>query len=70
MRVDDFSIKYTGKQHTEHLMPILKKHYAISQDCEGKRYLRLDLDWDYTKHQVHLSMLNHVTDAMKCFHHE
>ena len=68
--VDDFGVKYTGKQHADHLMSVLKKHYAISQDWEGKRYLGLDLDWDYTKRQVHLSMLNYVADAIKRFHHE
>jgi hypothetical protein len=68
--VDDFGVKYTGKQHADHLMSILKKHYNISQDWEGKRYLGLDLDWDYTKRQVHLSMLNYVADAIKRFHHE
>ena len=47
--MDDFGIKYTGKQHADHLASILKKHYNISQDWEGKRYLGLDLDWDYTK---------------------
>jgi hypothetical protein len=51
-------------------MSILKKYHNISQDWEGKRYLGLDLDWDYTKRQVHLSMLNYVADAIKRFHHE
>ena len=30
--VDDFGAKYTDKQHADHLMSILKKHYTISQD--------------------------------------
>jgi len=40
-------VKYVGQEHADHLMTILKKNYAISNDDKGKRYLGLDLDWDY-----------------------
>ena len=30
----------------------------------------MDLNWDYIKRQVHLSILNYVSNAIKCFHHE
>ena len=50
-------------------MTVLKKNYAISSDNKGKRYLGLDLDWDYENRTVHISMLDYVTDALKRFHH-
>ena len=50
-------------------MTVLKKNYAISNDNKGKRYLRLDLDWDYENRTVHISMLDYVTNAIKRFHH-
>ena len=50
-------------------MTILKKKYAISSDDTGKRYLGLDLDWDYKNRTVHISMLDYVTTALKRFHH-
>jgi hypothetical protein len=68
--VDDFGVKYVGKQHADHLMTILKEHYTISSDWEGKRYLGLDLDWDYDNRTVHLSMLAYVANALKRFHHQ
>ena len=50
-------------------MTVLQEHYKISKDWTGSRYLSLDLDWDYTKRKVHLSMLTYVTAALKRFNH-
>ena len=47
--VDDFGVKYVGKEHTEHLISVLESSYTISTDWKGKSYLGLDLDWDYQK---------------------
>ena len=30
----------------------------------------MDLDWDYEKHEVHLSMLTYIDDDLKCFNNE
>jgi hypothetical protein len=30
--VNDFGIKYVGRQHMQHLLNILKEHYEISED--------------------------------------
>ena len=47
--VDDFGVKYVGTQHENHPISVLQESYKISTDWEGKRYLGLDLDWDYKK---------------------
>ena len=36
--VDDFGIKYIGKDHVNHLLNALKNHYEISENGEGKLY--------------------------------
>ena len=54
--VDDFGVKYAGDEHAMHLFDVLNKFYGIKTDWEGKRYLGITLDWDYTKREVHLSM--------------
>ena len=46
--VDDFGVKYVGKQHAYHLIAILEEHYTISQEWNGARYLGMDINWDYT----------------------
>ena len=47
--VDDFGVKYVGEEHANHLINILKQHYVVDQDWEGKKYYGIDLDWDYEK---------------------
>ena len=68
--VDDFGIKYVGKQHAEHLMAVLQEHYKISSGWKGKKYLGLDIDWDYDKHTMHLSMIGYVLEAITRFRHK
>ena len=67
--VDDFGVKYVGQEHADHLMAVLQKHYTISTDVKGQRYLGIDLDWDYDNRTVHLSMLSYVPQALKRFNH-
>jgi hypothetical protein len=44
--VDDFGIKYVGREHAEHLASILSKHYTCSHDWDGQGYLGMNIDWD------------------------
>jgi hypothetical protein len=67
--VDDFVVKYVGQKHADHLMTVLRKHYTISSNAKGKRYLGLDLDWDYKNRTVYISMLDYVANVLKHFHH-
>ena len=66
--VDDFGMKYNGKQHVNHLISVLKENYNIYQDWKVQRYLGLDLCWDYQNRVVHLSMFVYVVNAIKRFH--
>jgi hypothetical protein len=43
--VDDFGVKYVGREHAEHLMACIKKNYNISSDWNGRAYCGLTLDW-------------------------
>ncbi len=56
--VDDFGVKYTGREHAEHLKNFLNKHYKCSQDWDGKSYLGMNINWDHNGHKVHVSMLD------------
>jgi hypothetical protein len=31
--VDDFGVKYIGKEHAMHLIKMLKEHYEVKEDC-------------------------------------
>jgi hypothetical protein len=41
--VDDFGVKYQGKEHAKHLMNALKETYETSEDWEGENTLDLRL---------------------------
>ncbi len=47
--MDDFGVKYVGKENVEHLINVLKQHSQIKEDWEGSKYCGVNLDWDYIK---------------------
>ena len=54
--VDDFGIKYLGKEHALHLKSTLETKYKLTTEWEGKLYIRVALEWDYEKVTVQISM--------------
>ena len=69
LTVDDFGIKYVGREHAEHLLNIIKKDYKLTVDWSGTKYIGLTLDWDYNNGLVHLSMPGYVDKALARFQH-
>eukprot|EP00804_Cyclotella_cryptica_P003028 CCRYP_006015-RA/>CCRYP_006015-RA protein AED:0.47 eAED:0.47 QI:0/0/0/1/0/0/2/0/83 len=47
---------YTSLDDANHLIDTLKKQYDVSVDHTGHEYVKINLDWDYNKREVHLSM--------------
>ncbi len=68
--LDDFGVKYIGKEHVHHLLQVRRQDYKIEEDWEGTHYLEITLDWDYTKCKVHLSMPGYVEKALAQFGHQ
>eukprot|EP00956_Cyclotella_meneghiniana_P005705 scaffold7330_cov24-Cyclotella_meneghiniana.AAC.1 len=68
--VDDFGIKYVGKEHAEHLLNALKEHYTLDIDWEGKLYCGISLDWDYERKTVDISMPGYIKKLLQRFQHE
>ena len=56
--VDDFWIKYKRQEDITHLLGALKTIYKISEEWDGKLYCSLNLEWDYYKREVLVSMPN------------
>ena len=70
LTVDDFGVKYIGKEHAIHLQKVLEEHYKVTTDWTGTRYIGIHLAWDYAKGQVHLFMPDYVKKALKQFQHK
>ena len=47
--VDDFGVKYIGKQHADHLIITIQDNYQVSTDREGKQYCGISIKWNYQK---------------------
>ncbi len=45
--VDDFGVKYIGKEHVLQLIKVLKECYKVEEDWGSTRYLGITPDWDY-----------------------
>ena len=56
LTVDDFGVKYVGKEHADHLITTLETLYKITIDWTGTLYCGLTLDWDYKAGTVDVSM--------------
>jgi hypothetical protein len=67
--VDDFGVKYVGREHTEHLMECIKMNYNISSDWNGSAYCGLTLDWDYKNRTLDLSMPGYIKAALHKYQH-
>jgi hypothetical protein len=44
--VDDFAVKYVGKQHSEHLRDALLRTYELTMDWTTTLYSGMNLKWD------------------------
>jgi hypothetical protein len=67
--VDDFGVKYVGREHAEHLMTCIKNNYNISSDWNGTAYFSLPLDWDYKNHTFSLSMPGYIKSVIHKYQH-
>jgi hypothetical protein len=67
--VNDFGVKYVGREHAEHLMTCIKKNYNISSDWNGTAYCGLTLYWDYKNRTVDLYMPGYIKAALHKYQH-
>ena len=58
--VDDFGVKYIGKEHADHLIQCLRNHYQeVAINWAGKRFCGIHLNWDYTNHTCDVEQALH-----------
>ena len=61
--VDDFGIKYKGKEHVEHLIETLRKLYKITFDWEGKKYVGLTITKYPDNEKLDISLPGYISKA-------
>jgi hypothetical protein len=67
--VDDFAVKYAGKQHADHLRNAWLKTYELTTDWTATVYSGVNLKWDYTKRTCDISMPAYVSSVLSKFQH-
>jgi hypothetical protein len=68
--VDDFTVKYVGKQHADHLRSALLKTYDLTTDWSGTVYSGMTLKWDYKYRTRDISMPGYVSNVFSKFQHD
>ena len=69
LTVDDFGVKYVGREHAMHLISALQNNYELSIDWTGCLYCGITLDWDYDNRHVTLSMPKYISKMLTRFDH-
>jgi hypothetical protein len=68
--VEDFAVKYAGKQHAEHLRNTLLRTYELTTDWTATVYSGLTLIWDYKNRTCNISMPGYVSNVLSKFQHD
>jgi len=42
--VDEFGVKYVGKEHVNYVLGVLEQHSKVTTDCHGERDRGITLD--------------------------
>jgi hypothetical protein len=68
--VDDFAVKYVGKQHAEHLRNALLRTYELTTDWTATVYSGMTLTWDYDRRTCGISMPGYASNVLSKFQHD
>jgi hypothetical protein len=68
--VDDFTVKYVGKHHEDHLRDALLCSCELITDWEGKVYSCMSLKWDYKNRTCDISMPGYSSNVLSKFQHD
>jgi hypothetical protein len=68
--VDDFTVKYVGKHHAEHICNALLRTYELATDWTVMVYSGVTLKWDYKNRTCDISMPGYVSNVLSKFQHD
>jgi hypothetical protein len=68
--VDDFTAKYVGKQHAEHLRNALFRTYELTTDWTATMFSGMTLKWDYKSRTCDISMTGYISNVLSKFQHD
>jgi hypothetical protein len=67
---DDFTVKYVGKHHAEHLRNALLRTYELTTDWSATVYSGMTLKWIYNRRICDIYMPGYVSNVLSKFQHD
>jgi hypothetical protein len=67
--VEDFGVKYVGKEHADHLIACIKEKYKLTKDWMGDLYCGINLKWDYIKRTLEILMPGYIKRLLLKYKH-
>jgi hypothetical protein len=67
--VDDFGVKYVGKEHANHLMKCIRANYKLIEDWSDNLYCSVKVKWDYNACTLDISMPGYVQKQLLKYKH-
>ncbi len=68
--VDDFWVKYVGREHVNHLIKCIKEKYELTEDWTGNLYCGIKLLWDYNVRILDISMPGCIKKLLHKYKHK
>jgi hypothetical protein len=68
--MEDFTVRYVGKQHAEHLRNALLRTYKLTTDWTAMVYSGMTLKWYYKNRTCNISMPGYVSNVLSKFQHD
>jgi hypothetical protein len=68
--VDNFGVKYVGKEHVDHLIWCIKQKYELTKDWMGNLYCGIKLNWDYNARTLDISMPGYIKTLLLKYKHQ
>jgi hypothetical protein len=63
--VDDFGVKYVGKEHVAHLIWCIKQKYELTKNWTGDLYCGIKLSWDYDARMLDIPMPGYIKKVLQ-----
>jgi hypothetical protein len=67
--VDDFGVKYVGKEHVENLIKCIKETYELTEDWTGDLYCDITVKWNYDEQWLDISMPGYIKKLQLKYKH-
>ena len=67
--VNNFGIKYAGKEHVDHEIWCIKQKYELTEDWAGNLYCEIKLNWDYNARTLDISIPGYIKKLLLRYKH-